>query len=731
MTTRCCRAVLGVAFLLVVTGLPSAQEPSEHAEARLVRMPVWLDERAPQGCDGIVPGEIQLSEDGRAVEVTHFEPKRLRAVHAVLVDTGPNMLDMLQAVRKATAAYAESLPSDESALLATFDDQLVLHSALSASRPRFRRSLEWIETGFGSRIWDSLDRLIRYLASRPEHKVLVLLTHGCEIASRSTRTPAEVAAAAARTESLVVFAVGLDLPGRCERTGENPLRGLELLAKQTGGEVFLVSEGHELDSALAGIRLRTDHGRYLTYKPLAFGQGPRDEPAKQDFRWRKRKVRFAAKRPCEISIAGPAERYESLSRRYPHRAAAPASDALARPFMLNEAGDRLEGRLRETGLPVSVLVPPLDRVAREDAGFEAPLLLAAEAASRNEPLLVDGHTLLDLRESLAAALAGHPRYRDWVRQKVRQRRLREIDALIREADDGRAEMLRRARRMLDEQQWEPEAPELQSYLADWLGDIWSVEALNVVERWLASRILAAFAVGGADDAARAASDAEQLWPEVWSRLRPSAEPPIVGLLVPGYDPLQETIGYYRILRRLPRSARIHSTFTGAPAQRMIRAAGGEDDSALHARFRKMNFSEVALGARLMRWMLERPPVAAELVDRFDVDAVRYAHASTRDLLPVLQSLELAEGPDFEGGYPARQVTLALSPRDDPDQPLPVSAYFAQDPADPRRYADDPVCLVLPADPRRTAALRLLRALVRAGRASPVPCLLEQARFDTE
>ena len=707
---------------------------------RLVRVPVLLEERAPGGCEGLAPNDIQLLEDGQAVEVTHVEPKRLQAVHAILVDTGPSMLATLQAARGSTAAYVESLPSEEPALLATFDDQLILRSGLSTSRERFHHGLECIETGRGSRIWDSLDRLIRYLASRPERKILVLLTDGCETSGRSTRTPAEVVAAAARTESLIVFPVGLNMPARCKESGENPLRNLELLAARTGGEFFLLTDGSGLMSIMAGIRTRTDHERYVTYKPLAFGRGPKDEPSKRDFRWRKRKIRFAVKKPCTISIAGPAERYESPSRRYPPRMPSRSNDPLAQPFALNEVGDRLDARLRETGRPISVLVPPLERVVRDDASFETALLLAVAAAPAGEgewnhrskvPILVEGHTLLDLRESLAPALAEHADYLSWARQKVKARRLREIDDLILEARDAHVEGLRQARQSLDEQEWEPEALELQSYLAGWLGDIWGVEALNVVERWLASGVLTGFRVGGADKAAQAASDAERLWLKVWSWFPQVDETPIIGLLVPGYDPFQEAIGYYRVLLPVPRSARIHSSFTGAPSQQMIRATGGEDDSALHARFRALNSSEVALGVRLMRWMLEQPAVATELVEQFDVGSLRYAHASPRDLLPLLDSMGLAEGPDYEGGYPARQVTLVLYPRDDAGRPVSIGAYFARDPNDRHRYLNEPVCLVLPPEPRRTAAYRLLRGLARAEQDSPVPCLLQQARIDTE
>ncbi len=205
--------LLMVAVSILVISAPAADtvtDPVEaHARARLVRLPVILEERSEGGCDGITPDQIKVTEDRVVVQTTHFEPKRLETVHAILVDTGFEMLEAVLETRRMVEAHLRNLPWDEPALLATFDDDLVLRSPLSRSRSRFVEALQWIEVGWDSPLWDSTGQLIDYLASRPERKVLLLLTDGCQPERRGVADPTSVIDAASRVDSLVVFPVRL------------------------------------------------------------------------------------------------------------------------------------------------------------------------------------------------------------------------------------------------------------------------------------------------------------------------------------------------------------------------------------------------------------------------------------------------------------------------------------------------------------------------------------------
>jgi len=765
--------ILTLALSMLATSAAGADridDPLEaHARARLVRLPVILEELSPGGCRGITPEEIAVTEDGVVVQTTHFEPRRLETVHAILVDTGYEMLEAVLETRRAVQAYLGQLPWDEPALLATFDDDLVLRSPLSRSRSRFLAALEWIEVGWDSPLWDSTRQLIDYLASRPERKVLLLLTDGCQPERRGDADATSVIDAASRVDSLVVFPVRLRHPAVCDAASATTAKHLKQLARQTGGVFHDLRSPGELEVTLDLIRRRVDRERYVTYRPLPFGQA-RDDPQHKSFRWRRRKIGFRTERDCKISTTGSELRYESLAQRYPPPRTPRPGQTLVQPFVLAEDGESAVGqvvdRVQDSGVlaiemglkpsrylgqdhvesverrtarrRVSVATPPLERLLREINTPEAALMLAFEmlgdvpeiegAPALRVPLLVHGTTLLDVRESLSAALAGRPDYLEWARRKVKLRRLREIDELIAQAgDDTGAAGLKRVRQGLEEHEWTPEPLELQTYLAGWLGDVTLMELSNRIEYRLATGLLAGAAHGGAVDIDAAAARAERTWNSIVNWFPPPTSIRIVGLQVPVYDPAQDAIGFYRVLLRAPLSAEINARLVGAIRHKFLGEAGGVDDDSIWSRARALNFTEnEALGLRLTRWLLSQATIAP-LLRNFRLREVSYAHPTARDLLPMF--IEAGERDRFRTNnvYMARQVTLVFAPTAGPDESVPLAVYFPQEESEAGwRYGSEPVCIVLPAEPPQDpASIELLRALMRTQLGQAPPCVLHE------
>ena len=161
------KKAIPIVLAIICLQAAPAGEPealSERVEVRRVRAPVLLEERTPGGCDQLSAADIEVLEDGKGSTALRLEPGGLEAVHAILIDAGPRMMGAIREARKAALAYVGSLPEEETALLATFDQRLILHSSLSADRERFERNLEWIESGGGSHLWEATRQLIEYLA---------------------------------------------------------------------------------------------------------------------------------------------------------------------------------------------------------------------------------------------------------------------------------------------------------------------------------------------------------------------------------------------------------------------------------------------------------------------------------------------------------------------------------------------------------------------------------------
>jgi hypothetical protein len=228
-----------------------------------------------------------------------------------------------------------------------------------------------------------------------------------------------------------------------------------------------------------------------------------------------------------------------------------------------------------TGLPTDpvTLMDSLAEMALAAAGDPIetdPRFVPADAHARpyhDLPCFADGASFLEVRSWLARVLYARPDYRYWVLDRLRRdsevamsdleevyrRRFPDtpeevLKEVVRETDEGR-EILDLARA--------PAEIDLQRYLGAWLADV-SVHDLFV--GWEVELVNRALASAGP-------SDFEAIL-ESWEALRDVLFAPsynrVLALLIPGYDPDRDRIGYWRVV--LPRPSWIWARLHGLPGK---------------------------------------------------------------------------------------------------------------------------------------------------------------------
>jgi Ca-activated chloride channel family protein len=690
---------------------PVASDLVEYAGVRLVRLPVLLEDRSPGGCDAVRASSVEVLEDGLPLQATRLEPTRMPTIHAVMIDSSRRMLDVLQESKAAARHYIAALPPGEAALLASFDDSLILHTPLTPDRRRLGRDLTWIETGWGSNLWDATQQMTRYLRSLPQRKVLVLLTDGCDSDMSGTASATDVIELAAQTPSLIVFPVGIAVPRVCDyEPDQDPVAPLKRLARRTGGRYARLDSAERLDSILDAVRARIDRERYVSYRPPPFGEGPEDRPDEQSYRWRKLKIRFRERAACRISLAGPPTRFEGDPCEFYAADARIEKRTLTAPLALDPEAAVIRGAIRDVvrdsgpllgtelemldhyggsgerrtaARNIAVDVPPLERVVRSSARPADALLRALSTAASSPdaaashwsdvPFLANGRSLLDLRTALARELARQPAYATWARGKARERRLAALDELVQAGGDA-------------------VQPEIVSGLRELLrGDDWE-------QSWFAGQLLEARRAGADEEASRIAQRAERVWPSLRTWLPRPRDARVLGWLSPAYDPVTDRVGFYRVVLPRPQS------FLGA-----------------------WDFSfEGPLGVRFLHWILQQEAASGILTDHFVLDRVSYRHLFSQHLLRLLRTETLASmgelGEDWE---PGRIVSLLFEPKAPFQSAVAVHAYYSE-----ARNPDGPDSI------ERFCILRqertvgeglgrgLLDAMVAAKRTAPVPCVLQ-------
>jgi hypothetical protein len=627
------------------TGENLPRSPVGIFEAVTVGRVVWpvdLKPTRPGGCKDLAPANIRVREDGESRRVTSVDPRRLPTIHAMLIDTSGSMMRWETWARKAAGEYVRGLPPDDQVMLATFDESLILRAPLSFVTESLLEPLEPMEVRHYTALWDALSGLLLYLEGRPERKILIVVTDGCDSVSLPIFTAETVLARAEAMENLTILPVVLGSASRCpsglrrfDAGPTAPRTVLESLARKTGGELYPLASLARMEASFREIRRRLDREGTIAYEGVPFGEGAGDAPQRRDSHRRRVRIQGHDLPGCRVRSAGPPTRL--VTKMSPGGDdAAPGSRfrwedgglvgeitdlVLARGFLYDEQAlargkyhITLDRHAATALRKVRGVVPPFAAARRGAAGLEDFFLRVAEQASP-VPDLVQGLAFLGIQGDLGLALLEAPGYGDWARQRIQYQRERQADELLAEySDQGPVSAAARVavRRAFLERPLA--AAEVRSLLAEWLGDRRALDLATSVERKAAGELLACRRAPVAGDGC--GEEIHGRLESTWKRLQEWFPPPtqvrIKVPLVPFYDRERDVFGFYRILLPQPVEGGVHPPGDAIPAR--------------------------PIGFGLLRWRLENTTVAAALAGATDVERIEYSaptrteHANLRDWL---------------------------------------------------------------------------------------------------
>jgi hypothetical protein len=276
--------------------LEQALEEQARSRAYELRLTIRPSPSAEPGeCLDLGADDLRVLLRGQplAPERLFLDREPRRALHALLIDTSGSMSGDLGWVRAAASAYVEQLRTDhERALVATFDDSVLLQEGPTADTARLASAIARIRPGNGTALHDGLYDVIRELELHRERPVLLLLSDGADTTSLQLRE--DVEALLARRPDLTIFAIGFDPPplvGAGAPSGHNSIRGfLQRLARRTSGRYFEVPTGPQLERIYLRIREILDSEAVLT----VIDPSPEEEAGVPRVRARDRACRVVA-----------------------------------------------------------------------------------------------------------------------------------------------------------------------------------------------------------------------------------------------------------------------------------------------------------------------------------------------------------------------------------------------------------------------------------------------------
>ena len=225
--------------------------------------------------------DFAISEDGQPQAISFFATTEVPFDLVLLLDMSGSTADKRGLIRKSTTRFIEAArPSDRIAIVTFSDDQQVV-SSLTDKREDLLASVNAINGGGGSKVWDALKFTLDQVLgprSATRRRAVVFMTDGVDNALGpfssvgGSFTSFSVLLEAVRRNDALVVPIYLDTEGDTDfsagkRMYENARRTLQLLADESGGLYYKARKIEDLDGVYQQVIDDLGKVYSLGYKP--------------------------------------------------------------------------------------------------------------------------------------------------------------------------------------------------------------------------------------------------------------------------------------------------------------------------------------------------------------------------------------------------------------------------------------------------------------------------------
>lgn len=192
--------------------------------------------------------DFVVVEDGREVEVRHFDARPTQLSMVLLLDVSRSMTDKLDRVADASIRFAEGLAPGDAVAVYAFNHRLERIVPLTRDREAVREGIWSLPASGGTALYDALTAVVEDLHDVPGRKAIFLFSDGLDELSM---TSLHDAVRAAVEGEILVYAAGVvdqypqGQPGR---------EDLDVLARSTGGESYFLLSARELPKIFRRVR---------------------------------------------------------------------------------------------------------------------------------------------------------------------------------------------------------------------------------------------------------------------------------------------------------------------------------------------------------------------------------------------------------------------------------------------------------------------------------------------
>jgi Ca-activated chloride channel family protein len=256
------------ALALTACGLTLLATPM-RAQIRVSTQTVPLYVTVTDSAKRLVPDllreDFEVYDNGKLQTLTNFDNQVTPISVVVMLDTSGSMTLALDLVKQAAEEFLIRLLPEDKAKVGAFNDKIQVKPEtglpFTTNRDQLIRSLQDLDFGYPTRLYDAVDYGINELEIVDGRKVVLVFTDGADTASRLGSGDVTERS---RTEEVMVYSVGMEneyMNGN-QRVRTSPDRGLRRLSDETGGGFFMLKKKDELGPTFTRIAQEL-HNQYV------------------------------------------------------------------------------------------------------------------------------------------------------------------------------------------------------------------------------------------------------------------------------------------------------------------------------------------------------------------------------------------------------------------------------------------------------------------------------------
>jgi Ca-activated chloride channel family protein len=249
-------AVLAAGLAVVPLLAQDVQQPTFRAATKVVSVYTTVTEGG-RLVPGLTREDFEILDNGKPQALTVFSDDILPITVVVMLDTSGSMTANIPTLKAGAEQFFIRLFRGDRARLGAFNDRIQWVSPRTGDRDALIASLQDVDFGNSTRLYDALGASLDELAGVEGRKVVLVFTDGDDMTSRMRFS---TVLDRAQVDEVMVYAIGLSGVAYGQRT--KPASSLKKLASETGGGYFELSRADQLTSTFTRVALEL-HSQYV------------------------------------------------------------------------------------------------------------------------------------------------------------------------------------------------------------------------------------------------------------------------------------------------------------------------------------------------------------------------------------------------------------------------------------------------------------------------------------